>query len=104
MFSGVMLWILQFCDGYALWFCLHLSEWLLFICVASTAVEMRKSYFECNTHLALKKCLLLPVFFSVPLEILFCWAASAIVYVVVCLQTSKLCLYNGWMLACLMRD
>lgn len=76
----------------------------LFIFVASTTLEMRKSYFECSIHLALKKCLFLPVFFLVPLEILFCRAASAVVYVVMCLQNSILCMRDGWMPACLMRD
>lgn len=77
----------------------------LFIFVASTVLEMRKSYFECNIDLAsLKKCLFLPVFFLVPLEIHFFWAASAIVYVVISLQSSILCMCDGWTLACLMRD
>lgn len=71
----------------------------LFIFLALTALEMRKSYFECNIHLALKKFL-----FLVPLEILFCWAASAIVYVVMHLQNSILCVHDGWMPACLMKD
>lgn len=75
-----------------------------FICVASTALEMRKSYFECNIHLPLKKCLFLPGFFMVSLEILFCWAESAIVYVVMCLQNRVLCMHDGRMPACLMKD
>jgi len=76
----------------------------LFIFVASTALEIRKRYFEHNIHLALKECCFLPVFFLVPLEIVFCWATSAIVYVLICLQNSILCMHDGGMLACLMRD